>query len=280
MRAGHVIARVLTACVVAATVLPAIHAAADERTVAGAIDEPAMVAALRANGATILALGKRGGLEGHFVELADGDVYSLYVTPDGYAVAGLLYAPDGSLVTGHQIAAAGGTGDARDDLRADDSVLLAHGSDERTNVSGAQSLFERSRSAFGFTLGRSGPTVVVFADPACRWSRSAVARLGRSALDGRLRLRVAPVAVLGAESAREAAAIASDNDPALAWFEGTGAQAGPEGGRLIAGNNALYDRWGVDAVPLIVWRGADGHIARHLGDIDDPGAWLEALPHE
>ena len=139
---------------------------------------------------------------------------------------------------------------------------------------------EESRNTTHVARAGSDIGSTVAGRPAGRWSRSAVARLGRSALDGRLRLRVVPVAVLGAESAREAAAIASDNDPALAWFEGTGAQAGPEGGRLIAGNNALYDRWGVDAVPLIVWRGADGHIAQHLGDIDDPGAWLEALPHE
>ena len=67
-----------------------------------------MVAALREKGARILALGERGGLSGHFVELADGDAYGLYLTPDGHAVAGLLYGPDGTLVTGRQIAAARG----------------------------------------------------------------------------------------------------------------------------------------------------------------------------
>ena len=55
-----------------------------------------VIAALRAKGARILALGERGGLDGHFVELADGDAYGLYLTPDGHAVAGLLYGPDGS----------------------------------------------------------------------------------------------------------------------------------------------------------------------------------------
>ena len=294
MRAGRVIARFLAALALAATVLPAIHAAADEWTVAGAIDEPAMVAALRANGARVLALGKQGGLDGHFVELADGDAYSLYVTPDGHAVAGLLYAPDGSLVTGRQIAAARGGGVGGKALNAetlrsgpgsgavagDDAIRLAHGYQERAAAHDADALFEQSGAAFGFTLGQSGPLVVLFADPGCRWSRSAAARLGKAAIEGRLRLRVVPVGVLGATSAREAAAIASDQDTALAWFEGAGAQAGPEGGRRIAGNNALYDRWGADAVPLIVWRGADGRIARHPGDVDDIDLWLEALPHE
>ena len=141
-------------------------------------------------------------------------------------------------------------------------------------------LFERSASAFGFTLGRSGPLVVLFADPACRWSRSAAARLGRAALDGRLRLRVIPVGVLGEDSVREAAAIASAPDPALAWFEGTGAPAGAEGARRIGRNNDLFNDWGGDAVPLIAWRARDGRIAHRLGDLDDIGAWVGALPHE
>ena len=267
--------------------------------VANVTGEPAMLAALRAKGAKIMALGERGGLDGHFVELADGDAYSLYVTPDGHAVVGLLYAPDGMLVTGRQIAAARGLGDGvgafdaetlrnnpgSDAAAGDDPILLAHGYQDRAEardaeVPGAEALFERSASAFGFTLGRTGPAVVVFADPACRWSRSAAARLGQAALDGRLRLRVVPVAVLGAASAQEAAAIASAADPALAWFGGATGPAGMEGGRRIARNNALYDRWGVDAVPLIAWRARDGRIAHRLGDIDDLGAWLGALPHE
>ena len=69
--------------------------------------EPGLVTALRERGAVVRALGERGGLEGYFVELAAGDAYSLYVTADGHAVTGLLYAPDGTLVTGRQLEAVG-----------------------------------------------------------------------------------------------------------------------------------------------------------------------------
>ena len=328
MRAGRT-ALIVLGIAFAAVKLP--HAASDavahEAAVAGVRDEPAMVVALRESGARILALGERGGLSGHFVELADGDAYGLYLTPDGHAVAGLLYGPDGTLVTGRQIAAArGATGGgigantARPAVGSTDNHEISvsgrsHGGDEplieRTlqlterarlahlyrdelEVPNGEApdieapdtevytevLFERSASAFGFTLGRSGPLVVLFADPACRWSRSAAARLGRAALDGRLQLRVIPVGVLGGDSVREAAAIASAPDPALAWFEGTGAPAGAEGARRIGRNNDLFDDWGGDAVPLTVWRARDGRIAHRLGDLDDAGAWLEALPHE
>ena len=308
MRIVHAVFPIVVAWAVVAMLSPAPDAAAHETPAAQGTEEPAVVAALRANGARIMALGDRGGLSGHFVELADGDAYGLYLTPDGHAVAGLLYGPDGTLVTGSQIAAArgaagGGAIPARaalgeagiDDVVAADPTVFAHGYEYGPDVPGTDSpgtevpgaeapgiemLFERSGAAFGFTLGRSGPLVVLFADPACRWSRAAVARLGRPALDGRLRLHVVPVGVLGAASAREAAAIASAPDPALAWFEGAGASARPEGGRQIARNNDLFDGWGLGAVPLIVWRGADGRIAHRLGDLDDLGAWLEALPHE
>ena len=293
---------------------PTQEAAAHDAASPGAHAEPGdrssrdlpVVAALRANGARILALGERGGLDGHFVELPDGDAYGLYLTPDGHAVAGLLYGPDGTLLTGRQIAAArseDGDGiataavrpvsavapageDSTDaglyggEMRLADAIQLAHAYPDDPVVPGVEALFERSISAFGFTLGRTGPAVAVFADPGCRWSRAAVARLARLALDGRLQLHVVPVGVMGAASAQEAAAIASAADPALAWFEGAAGQARPEGGRRIERNNALFDAWGAGAVPLIAWRARDGRVGHRVGDIDDIDAWLRALRHE
>ena len=312
---------------------PAQKALAHDAASAGAYAEPdarsahdlPLVAALRANGAQVTDLGERGGLSGHFVELAEGDAYGLYVTPDGHAVAGLLYGPDGTLLTGRQIAAARGergdpaktpamqpaawratwdseasaagdkhgTEESAGGLRASAHVHADGPNPSNVRVSEQRNtlvqgdalyrgvpLFRRSVLAYGFTLGRTGPPVVAFADPHCRWSRSAVARLAQPALAGRLRLHVVPIGVLGAASAREAAAIASAGDPAIAWFEGAGAAGSAAGARRIERNNALFDAWMVDAVPLIVWQGSVGRIAHSLGDIDDLDAWLEVLPHE
>ncbi len=279
---------------------PGPDAASHEPPAPGAADEPAMVTALRANGARILALDERGGLDGHFVEFSDGDAYGLYLTADGHAVAGLLYAPDGTLLTGRQIEIARGEGGGGIETAAMRPVSaaasigkpsgvgglrggearLAHAYAGDSAVAGIEALFERSVSAFGFTLGNAGPAVAAFADSGCRWSRAAVARIARHALDGRLQLRVIPVGVLGAASAREAAAIASARDPALAWFEGPAGPASPEGARRIARNNALFDAWGAGAVPLIAWRGSGGRVGHRIGDIDDIGAWLERLRHE
>ena len=86
-----------------------------------------------------------------------------------------------------------------------------------------------------------------------------------------------PVGLLGAASARQAAAIASSPDPASAWFDRAAAAASPEGARRIARNNDLFDAWGETAVPLIAWRDAQGRIERRIGEIDDLDAWLEEL---
>ena len=243
-----------------------------------------LVSALRANGAEVLPLGSRGGLEGYFVTPAKGGGYSLYVTADGHAVAGLLYGPDGTEVTGSQLVAAraegrdasvsrSGVGDT-----AAAPAVVAH-AEIRDSVAAPgpaslAGLFERSLSAFGFTLGERGPVAVLLGDAACPWSRSAAVRLGRAALDGLLQLRVVPVAVLGGAAARRAAGIASSPDPAIAWFEG-GGTADRRGAERIARNNALFDEWGASAVPLIAWRTREGSVAHRVGDIDDVGAWLK-----
>ena len=244
--------------------------------------EPGVVSALRANGAAVLALGARGGLDGYFVTPSEGAGYGLYVTGDGHAVAGLLYGPDGTDITGAQLAAAqAGEAPAADaaavSADAGAEIVSAHAATDPAGTPPASRavLFERSVAAFGFSLGERGPHVVLFGDPACRWSRSAAARLGREALAGRFRLRVVPVAVLGADAARRAAGIAAQPDPALAWFEGTEHPADRRGAERIAGNNALFETWGADAVPLIAWQGRDGTVGHRVGDVDDVGAWLK-----
>ena len=265
--------------VLALTAIPATVAAA-EQAIGREDGEPQMVSALRTNGARVVELGARGGLDGYLVEPAGGDLYSLYLTPDGHAVAGLLYGPDGDLITGDQIAAAQGK-DAGEQVSESDggqAVHMAHASEGAAPAADAEALFERSASAFGFTLGEDGPPVVLFGDPSCRWSRSAAARLSRQALAGRFRLRVIPVGLLGAVAARKAAAIASASDPAAAWFDGAVPAASPEGARRVARNNGLFDAWGETAVPLIAWRDARGRIERRVGEIGDLDAWLRELP--
>ena len=219
------ITTIMAAVSVAVVAIPAARAA-----------EPDLVSALRDQGAQIVPLGPRGGLAGYLVTPVGGAGYSLYVTGDGHGVAGLLYGPDGVLLTGGQLAAVRGenrlagaapssaSGAPNPAANVEGAGVRDSGAstetvtpDTATGVSRA-ALFERSASAFGFTLGERGPLVVLFGDPGCPWSRSAVARIGREAMAGKLRLHVVPVALLGAASAHRAAGIAASSDPAQAWF--------------------------------------------------------------
>ena len=295
-----------------------------------AASEPDLLTALRAKGAQVLALGSRGGLAGYFVRPAKGAGYSLYLTATGHAVAGLLYGPDGALITEDQLAAAGtanAAGASRNrqrsdpgragpvasadaDMRGDVFPITPEQQDgqlrkgrcglpvqstgtpiaETTIVEPASSdaaigllppfppsaadLYERSAAAFGFTLGERGPEIILFGDARCPWSRSAVAKLGREAIAGRLRLHVVPVALLGAAAAWRAAGIAASPDPAQAWFDRIDRPADRKGRERIARNNALFDAFGARSVPLVVWRGKNGGVSRRLGDIADIGVWL------
>ena len=275
--------------------------------------EPALVSALRDKGAQIVPLGPRGGLAGYLVTPAGGAGYSLYITNDGHGVAGLLYGPDGTLITGGQLAAMRGANPPAGAAPGPVPGPASNAPNPAADAAGAgpkdlsdpgeaatpggtagvyrAALFERSASAFGFTLGERGPLAVLFADPGCPWSRSAVARIGREAMAGRLRLHVVPVALLGAASARRAVAIAAGPDPAQAWFtrnpgpDGPGGSGHQDARDRIQRNNALFDAWGERSVPLIAHRTMQGGIAgggivHRVGDIADLDAWLRELGRE
>ncbi len=76
----------------------------DTKTALGQEAGGSLVAGLRANGAEVKPLGRRGALEGWLVTPRGQRPYTLYVDGSGYGVMGLLFSPDGSEVTGRQIA--------------------------------------------------------------------------------------------------------------------------------------------------------------------------------
>ena len=64
-----------------------------------------LVAGLRAGGAEVKFLGRRGALEGWLVSPRGRSPYTLYVDETGHGVMGLLFAPEGRELTGRQVAA-------------------------------------------------------------------------------------------------------------------------------------------------------------------------------
>ena len=239
-----------------------------------------VVEQLRQSGASVTALGKRGAMDGWWVEPAAGEAYALYVDETGHAVLGTMYAPDGAGVTARQLEAMRAAG--RD---AEVPVLSAfsaapqgatgYGGEgtwakERSRaVAAPAALLEAGMAAEGFELGESGPQVVTFADPACPPSRAAVAMLARRAVDGELRLKVVPVAMLGDRSARLAGAVLASENRALAWFsadrEGTSAGGGAAAGAAVDLNGRLFLRSGSEFVPWSLLKSADGAVSSAVG---------------
>ena len=226
-------------------------------------EEPDVVAELRNAGAEIVELGRQGGLEGYFVRLPDGSVYTLYLTDDGFAVNGLLYAPDGALLTSAQLQA----------MRQLEAVPPPP-----AETVALERRFLESLQGHGFTVGDKGPAVLVFADPLCRWSRLAVAELAQRALQGGLRVRVLPVALMGEESALRAMVVLSSEDPVLEWFSpGVSVRAEPAGSGRVVENNRRFAAWGERAVPLTVFRNLDGELVAGVGDIVDVERFVAGL---
>lgn len=270
---------------------------------------PGLVDRLRGKGARVTGLGVLGGMSGWLVEPRRGDAYTLYVTGAGHAVAGLMYGPDGALLTGSQLkalgrertgapAAAARADPERDRPRRAGDVRRGREVDRRmAHVPGqapvhgdgysvvrppaavpptpvAEGLFARSADLFGFTIGHWGPAAVVFADPGCRWSRDAVAKLRVAALKGRFRLRVIPVGLLGEESARAAVRIVSSPDPMRAWFGSDVATEHRAGGVWIEESNGVFEEWGENAVPLLAWRDREKGPVYRVGTVRDADEWL------
>ena len=196
---------------------------------------------LRASGAQLHELGSVAGLEGYWVEPAAGGGWPLYVTETGHAVAGLLHDPSGRLLTADQI----------------------------SRLEAPHSQFREAIDRAAFRVGASGSDVVVFADPACSWSRATVARFAMAALEGHLVLHVVPVSILGHRSEEMARAVIKAEDPAAAWFAAAAGEPAGEDADLDA-NNRLLSGLGGRAVPLLMQ--ADGTL--HEGAISDPVGWL------
>ncbi len=219
-------------------------------------EEPALIEALRKEGAEIAALERSHDVDGWHVQLPGASGYALYALPEGGFVAGLLYDAGGGLVTAGQLEAAG-IGVAAE---PESPEIKSATATEAAGPLGAEDLLARTESLAGFKLGAAGPVLHVFADPGCPWSRSLVAGLGKQAAEGALRAHVIPVAILGSRSVAEAAAIAGAADPASAWLAPGRADSSEAkaGARAVAEATAIFETWRAPAVPFTVFRSANG----------------------
>ena len=261
-----------------------------------------LVATLRARGAKVEPLGRRGSLEGWLVVPAGERPYTLYVDDTGHAVMGLLFSREGKALSSDQVRAvqekAGRPQGPEPVVRARDRSKVRQredaggrraGSDvppasagdkaaasERKNEGVAavpgrvlRGVFEAAQAVEGFDLGDTGPEVVIFADPTCLPSRAAVAELARRALKGGIRLRVLPVGARGAEAEWKAGRVLASDDRPRTWFtlgqdiEWRG--LGVEAAAGVALNRRLFERTGAEFVPFALLREANGRVRSAVG---------------
>ena len=262
----------------------------DMNTASGQETGGALVEGLRANGAEVRPLGRRGALEGWLVTPRGKQPYTLYVDESGHGVMGLLFAPDGRELTARQVESAGKTasrlpGDIRKWTEPDESQARPAATASRVVLGADRSgsapapsagVLEASLAVEGFDLGEAGPQVAIFADPTCLPSRLAVAELSRRALAGEIRLRVVPVGARGAEAEAMAALVLGSGDRAKTWFtldrEDEWPALSADAAAGVALNRRLFERTGSAFVPFTLKREADGGIASLVGA--DFAAWF------
>ena len=250
-----------------------------------------LVAGLRAGGAEVKFLGRRGVLDGWLVSPRGRSPYTLYVDETGHGVMGLLFAPEGRELTGRQVAAVReGAERVPGDVRAPASPAVPKVEPPKTRASRVEAgedrggsapapragLLEAALAVEGFDLGQTGPQVAIFADPTCLPSRAAVAGLARRALGGEIRLRVVPVGARGAEAEAMAELVLGSEKRAMTWFTLDRNDEWPElGAHAAAGvalNRRLFERTGSGFVPYALMQRADGGVSSVVGT--DFTAWF------
>ena len=121
-------------------------------------------------------------------------------------------------------------------------------------VAGEAALLRRTREAPGIELLEGSPVLHVIADPGCGPSRAWIDTLLRYGAAG-FGLRILPVGLMGAASARAALWILEQPDRAAAWHATAGRPIGDgdlagTSADLLAGNNALFAAWRGRVLPL------------------------------
>ncbi len=245
-----------------------------------------LVESLRANGAEVKPLGRRGELRGWLVTPRGQRPYTLYVDGSGHGVMGLLFSPDGIELTGKQVESVREvekrlSGELRrppdmSGASAKASPVEPGADREGSPPAPAAGVLEAALAVEGFDLGHAGPQVAIFADPTCLPSRAAVAELARRALDGGIRLRVVPVGARGAESEVMAALVLGSGDRAQAWFTLDRDNRWPalhaDAAAGVALNRRLFERTGSGFVPYALMREPDGRMVSAVGA--DFRAWF------
>jgi protein-disulfide isomerase len=245
-------------------------------------------------GADINYLGRKFGLDGWLVSKGN-NIQVVYTTLDGQGtLVGLLYGPNGDVVTGEQLIQAKAHG-----LNLPNTTLDFNNMQNATNIAGAvagasadsnspvsnpfapagstapagespsERIWKEMPSSTYLTFGSAkAPVVYVFMDPHCHYCHDYFLSLQSNFLpQNNIQLRVVPVGILGPDSEKDAEKILNAKDPASAWQKSENgdtsafAQEGsPEAAAKLQQNLKLMGEWNIKGTPGTIYRGKDGKL--------------------
>jgi thiol:disulfide interchange protein DsbG len=228
-------------------------------------------------GGLIDYLGKEGGVEGFVLVTKDQQIKTVYVTPEGSMVMGILVDRDGSNLTGKQLQA------YRARLAGDQSATPGA---DKNSVSKAERVYGEVEKADWVGVGREGaPYAYMFMNVGCDHCQ-AFFRDMKPAIDaGRIQLRLLPFGNVPSNRDGGAALLSVDN-PQAAWeafMDGDTAALGAdkikEGAlEMVANNTKLVATHKMQGPPFTLYRRPqDAQITAVVGRPKNPMLFMADL---
>lgn len=235
------------------------------------------LADFEAQGGLIDYIGKEGGVEGFVLVTPDQQIKTVYITPEGAMVMGILVDRDGANLTGKQLQA------YRARLGGDQSA--APGAD-KTSMSKAERVYAEVEKADWVAVGREGaPYAYMFMNVGCDHCQ-AFFRDMKPAIDaGRIQLRLLPFGNVPANRDGGAALLSVDN-PQAAWeafMEGDTAALGADKIKdgaleMVAENTKLVATHKMQGPPFTLYRRPqDAQITAVVGRPKNPMLFMADL---
>lgn len=238
-------------------------------------------------GAQVRYLGRDNGLDG-WITVKNGQEQYFYVLPDKSAfIMGLLFNPDGKLITVDQVHRLQQKGDTLLDTLADDSQNFTKAEDEKTDngfKTPSEQLFSDIEASNWIPLGDQGaPVAYAFIDPQCPHCHEFVNELRKGYLDkGKIQLRIIPVG-FDDERRAQAAFLLATPDPVDRFYKHLDGDpdALPAKSDIndqgVQRNLAIMQSWEFSVTPMIVYRGKDKTVKLVRGRPKDLGAFINDL---
>jgi thiol:disulfide interchange protein DsbG len=240
-------------------------------------------------GAQVRYLGDKHGMDG-WLMIKNGQPQYFYVAPDGQAIlTGLMFNSEGDNVTARQLQALRGEeGKSLDALTQSADKSGFEMPEVRQPKSRSEKMYSAIKASNWFVLGQpQAPVVYAFIDPQCPHCHDFINTLRDRGLieNGRVQLRVIPVAVINKQSLYQSAYLLAASDPSgrlLSHIDGEESlpvqrDMNTQG---VQRNMTVMKDWGLKSTPFVVYKDKGGEVRVIQGNPDDTAGLVKELPSQ